>query len=310
MDKHQASFYRTEDEFVSDLVPFVLEGVESGEAVFAVGIPENVDALRSALGNASNEVLFGDAMDWYVKPAQTIGAYLWFINEQLAAGRHGVRIVGEVVWPDRYVDLQREWIRYEISLNSTLADLPVWTVCTYNIEHLAPSRIDAARATHPYVIEHGVVSASESYTSPDQMLVDQIVRMPLPTRDEGRRFDAGDIVGPIAWVIEHARRAGLTEDVQSNVAAAVSEIVEEATAHASGPVLVAAWIDEGGDFVCQIEDENSTPPDPLAGYRPPPLPDAPDDWGLWLARHLSDLLEVGIGSRGTAVRLKMRRSLA
>jgi hypothetical protein len=300
--------YRTEEAFASSLQPFVREGVESGEAVSVAGTSANVDALRSALGTTSKEVLFGDIKDRYVKPAQTLGTYLSFIEEKLDEGRPGVRIVGEVVWLDRDVALQREWIRYETTLNAILADVPVRLMCTYDTERLSPSKIDAARATHPTVIEHGIASTNDLYTPPEQMMVDLTMHMPIPGRHEERRFDAGDVVGPTAFVIDHARRAGLTEDARSNVAAAASEIVTSAAARASGPVLVAAWTDEE-DFICQIEDENSTPPDPLAGYGPP-VSNAPDDWGLWLARHLSDLLEVGIGSRGTAVRLKMRRSLA
>jgi hypothetical protein len=302
--RHQALMYRTEDAFASSLLSFVREGVETGEALSVAGAPANLDALRSALGSASNEVLFADIKDRYVKPAQTLGTYLSFIEEKLDEGRPGVRIVGEVVWPDRDVDLQREWIRYETSLNAILADVPVRLMCTYNTERLTPPRIDAARATHPSVIEDGVVSANDRYAPPERMLGDLTVRLPIPARHEERRFDAGDVVGPTSFVVDQARRAGLTEDARSNVAAAVCEIVLGAAAGAGGPLLVAVWRDDD-DFICQIE-ESSPPRDPLAGYGPP-QPGAPEDWGLWLARHLSDVLEVGTGSRGTAVRLKMRR---
>jgi DcmR-like sensory protein/histidine kinase-like protein len=302
MTTHQALMYRTEGSFASGLLQFVLEGVEAGEAVQVAGAPENLDSLRSSIGDASNEVLFVDVRDWYVKPARTLGAYLSLIQKQLEEGRPAVRIIGEVVWPERDMDLQREWIRYEAAINTILADLPVRLMCTYNSERLTPSRIDAARATHPSVIERGVVSASDTYTPPEQMLVELTVRMPLPARHEERRFDTGDAV--TAFVFDHARRAGLTEDASSNVAAAASEIVMAAGASASGPALVAVWTDHG-DFVCQIEDESSMPLDPLTGYGPP-RPEISAGWGWWLARQLSDLLEVGIGSHGSAVRLKMR----
>lgn len=306
--RHQALMYRTEDAFASSLAPFVREGIETGEAVTVAGAPANLDALRSILGTASDEVLFGDIKDRYVKPAQTLGTYLSFIEEKLDEGRPGVRIVGEVVWPDWDKDLQREWIRYETSLNAILADVPVRLMCTYDTNHLTAPRIDAARATHPSVIEHGVVSASERFLPPERMLIDLTVHLPVPARRVERSFAAGDVVGAAAFVIDHARRAGLTRDGQSDVAAAASEIVMAAS-RGNDPVLMAAWTDEGGDFVCQIEGEDMSARDPLAGYGPP-VPETPDGWGLWLARHLSDLLEVGIGSQGAAVRLKMRRVLA
>ncbi len=304
--RHEALMYRTEDAFVSSLLPFVRGGVETGEAVSVAATPANIDALRLALGSASNEVLFADIKDRYIKPAQTLGSYLSFIEQKLDEGRPGVRIVGEVVWRDREADLEREWIRYEASLNAILTDVPVRLMCTYDTERLTSSRIDAALVTHPSVIEDGAVSASDRYVAPERMLIDLRVSMPVPARHEERRFDAGDVVGPAAFLIDHARRAGLTDDARSNVSAAAIEIVMGFAARASGSLLVAAWTDDE-DFICQIEDENPTLPDPLAGYGPP-SPDVPDDWGLWLARHLSDLLEVGVGSQGTAVRLKMRRS--
>src|ERR1700752_4817965 len=123
--RHEALMYRTGDAFVSSLLPFVREGVDTGEAISVAATPANVDALRQALGSASNDVLFGDIEDRYVKPAQTLGTYLSFIEQKLDEGRPGVRIVGEVVWRDREAALEREWIRYEASLNAILADVPV-----------------------------------------------------------------------------------------------------------------------------------------------------------------------------------------
>jgi anti-sigma regulatory factor (Ser/Thr protein kinase) len=296
--------YRTEDDLVSVLRPLVLEGLEAGEAVFAAGVPRNVEALRSAIGAVSSGVHFADVRDWYVKPARTLGAYLSFIHEQLEQGHPAVRIIGEVVWPDHDDDLQRAWSHYESALNGALGDLPVRVTCTYDTEHLSPSRIEAARVTHPSLIEHGREWANDRYVPPQWMMADLRARLSLPPDHEERRFDPSDVVAPAAFVIEQARRAGLSEDDRSNAAAGVSEIVMNAATRASGPLLLATWTDDQG-FICQIEDEDPTPLDPFAGFGPP-LSEVPADWGLWLARHLSDLLEIGVGSRGTAVRLTMR----
>jgi hypothetical protein len=300
--------YRTEEDLVSVLGPLVLEGLEAGEAVFAAGAPANVVALRSAIGGASSLVHFADIGDWYVKPAWTLGAYLSFIHEQLDQGRPAVRIIGEVVWPDQDDALERAWIHYESALNAALGDLRVRVTCTYDTEHLSPSRIDAARVTHPSLIEHGRESANDRYVPPQLTMRDLRAPLVLPTHHDERRFDPSDVVGPATFAIDQARRARLSEDDQSNVAAAVSEIAMDAATRASGPLLVATWTKDTA-FICQFEDESATPPDIFAGFGPP-LPGTPGDWSLWLARHLSDLLEVGVGSRGTAVRLTIRPSTA
>jgi anti-sigma regulatory factor (Ser/Thr protein kinase) len=68
---------------------------------------------------------------------------------------------------------------------------------------------------------------------------------------------------------------------------------------------VTAW-DEHESFVCQIEDDGAGIVDLAAGYMPPTNGD--DGWGLWLARQLTDSLEVGRGPYGSAVRLTVHRS--
>jgi len=304
--EHEALLYRTEDEFASAMSTFVLEGIASGDGVFVAAAPANLDALRSILGVIPSELHVVDAKDWYVKPAQTLGTFLSFIKDQLDEGRPAVRIIGEVVWPARDLQLRREWTRYESAINAVFAEFPVLVVCPYNTEHLTASTIVAARATHPRILEHGVISSSGRYRPPERLLPDLTVRMPLPTRHAERSFEEGDVVGPVAFVIDRAHRALLDADAESNAAAAASEIVMGAASRGRGPVIVATWTADR-EFVCQIEVETSVPADALAGYGPP-LPEALDDWDLWLARQFSDLLEVGVGSRGTAVRLKMVRS--
>ena len=220
--------FRGVDSFVSTLIPFVREGIEAGEGVFAAAATDNLDALRSELGTVPSGVDLVEAVDWYVKPAQTLGMYLSFVNEQLGGGRPGVRIIGEVLWPERGSELRREWIRYESALNAVFADLPVRLICPYDSGRLSPSTIAAARTTHPIVIEHGVTSASGPYSPPERLLRKLTERMPLPAHHDEDRFDPGDFVGPAAFVIDHARRAGLSRDRSLNVGAAAVEIVTSA----------------------------------------------------------------------------------
>jgi anti-sigma regulatory factor (Ser/Thr protein kinase) len=296
--RHEALLYTSADEFASLTAPFVAEGLAKDESAAVVTSAENLEAFRTALDDPSPLVFLADGEDWYRNPAETVGRWVGFVEGQIAKGRSRVRAVGEIAPLPRNHAVE-QWLHYESILNTLLAPLPLWVLCAYNTEVLPNSIIADVRTSHPTVVERGSASASESYLPPGGTLPRLLAldgRRPLTHRP-------ADVADTCAYVEAKARRTGLAEWQVQQLLAAVGEVAHNAFVHGTAPVFVSAW-EEPDSFVCQIEDEGAGIVDLAAGYGPPT---DGNGWGLWLARQLTDLLEVGRGPYGSAVRLTIHR---
>ena len=297
---HRALLYQTRDEFVSALVPFVLDGLDADEPVLIVASTANRGALHSGLGPRANEVRFVDARDWYTQPVEAIGRYLSFIRTGLDRDHPAVRIVGEIPWLHIQERQTREWRRYEAAIGVVLSPYPAQIVCPYHITGLPPDAIETAHLTHPSIVSGGVASPSGAFVSAER-LPGEPPRLPLPEGVEARRLDPGDVAAAVAYIFDRARAWGVAEGSARNLVAAAAEVVEAAVVTSSTLMLVATWT-EDDEFLCQIEDDVPWAGSPLIGYAPP-SGEGGSEWGFWVARHLVRTLEIGTAAHGAAVRL-------
>jgi anti-sigma regulatory factor (Ser/Thr protein kinase) len=302
---HTILLYGKEDDLLASLVPFVEGGIDAGEGVIAVALPENLRALRDALGRTPPWVRFVDAADWYSRPADTMGRWVSFAVDQLAVGRPGIRIIGEVFWPEDPL-CQLEMRRFEAASTLAWKTLPALVLCPYKKPRYSRAVIEAALASHPGVIEDGVASLSPTHVPPDELVRATLPVLQAPGGASSRRFEPSDVVPLAVFVEAAARRARVDERGVQRLVAAATDVAANAFAHAGGPVDVTTW-EDGVHVVFQLEDGGLGIADPGVGYQPPYAGD--DRWGLWLARRRTDLLEVGRSGRGTAVRLRASRRL-
>jgi anti-sigma regulatory factor (Ser/Thr protein kinase) len=303
---HTILLYGREDEFLAAVAPFVQGGVDADEGVIAALSPGNLRALRHVVGRTPPWVRFVDAADWYSRPPDTMGRWVSFALDQLAVGRPGVRIVGEVFWPDDPL-LHGEMRRFESAATLAFDALPTLVVCPYDKSRHPSSVIEAALATHPGVIEDGVASLSPTHISPEVNAQRVMSELYPPEGETERRFEPFDVAALAAFVEGRARRARLDERRVQQLVAAACELAANAFTHVGSPVYVTTWM-EDGHLVCQVEDEGRGIGDPGVGYQPPYAGD--ERWGLWLARRWSDLLEVGRTERGNVMRLRAMRDLS
>jgi anti-sigma regulatory factor (Ser/Thr protein kinase) len=105
-----------------------------------------------------------------------------------------------------------------------------------------------------------------------------------------------------ALVLQHARKAGLTEGRANDLVLAVSEVAANTLRHTQSPGTLAIWYDEH-EIVCEVHDEGRIS-DQLVGYRMP-APDARGGHGLWIVRQVCDLVELNSDGNGTTVRMHM-----
>jgi hypothetical protein len=300
---HHTLMYASPEELVAKALPFFEEGLDSRNDVMTITYPSNLAAIRAGLGRRSRDVHFTTSRGWYAKPAEVIGRYTTYLRDQLAKGSSSAYVVAEVPWPRGDQRLDREWLRYEAVINRILAAAPVRFVCLYDTKRHDRSIIEAALASHPTEITEAGVTSSSMYVPPERMIRD--ITPPLGTPTDGRRFGPEDPVPVGAYVADLAREAGVDGSTVRNTAAATIEILGPAMLHRT-PVTVTAWT-EGDRFVWQIERRGGEEIAPWSGYGPPTSDDR-EGWGPWLARHLTDTMEIGRGVSGPAVQLSVERA--
>lgn len=302
---HLAFVYRTPDQFLEYIAPFVAQSVERREPMLIALSAEPLAALRSELGDRAEHVHWADTNEWHTNSSTRLRAFYEFVAEHRASGATRIGLVAEPVWREDQLDLVREWQRFESVSNRVLAGFPVTLVCTYDAGRLDPSIVASASRTHAWVVDNGPEEPSPAFEEPEELLRQWNVAPSSPPPHAAGLLPFADVVTARRFVRDQAAAAGLFPERTVDLLVAANEIVTNALTHAGGVTALAAW-SEPGRFMCQVEDRGQGFADPLAGYRPP---DRRSDGGrgLWLARQLVDLVEIMPTSAGTTVRLTVLR---
>jgi transcriptional regulator with XRE-family HTH domain len=163
---HSAFHYDADDQFAMTMGPFLAEGIERSEAVFAVTTLPNIELLREHLGNDARSVEFIDSSSFYGTPVATLEAYTVLTEARLERGAPWIRVVGEPTWADRSDVEVGLWTRYESLFNLVFAASPMTVVCPYDARSVAPEILRQAHLTHPHVLGDGGISHSPDDNNP------------------------------------------------------------------------------------------------------------------------------------------------
>jgi CheY-like chemotaxis protein len=165
--RHEALVYSSSDELVAASVPFLRQGLAAGEELLVVLREHSVTALRAALGDDATRVEFSDSVDWYRSPEYSLASYTRFFDEHLGRGVPRVRVVAEVIWPQRSAASEvAGWKHYEANISMTMASVPVSFICTYDTRELPAEIVGAARQTHPVLRTVEGTWSNASYCEP------------------------------------------------------------------------------------------------------------------------------------------------
>jgi anti-sigma regulatory factor (Ser/Thr protein kinase) len=304
--EHPALLHSTLEGFLAFMLPFVNGGLDANEPVVVAVAAERLEPLRAEIGDRPAGVRWFDTRAWHPEPAPRLRAFHELVTDELGRGATRLRLVGEPVWPVGPPEFIVEWERYESALNEILGPFPVTLVCTYDTSRLDPSIAASAWSTHPTVREPTSAGVNDRFVDPAEFLRSRDALVPAPAH-------AAWIPGPVelatarGFLAGEASAAGLSPERVSDLSTAANEALANAALYGGGVSAIRVWND-GGRFLCQIEDAGPGIADPFAGYRPPPRA-ATGGRGLWLARQLVDLLQIAPGLPGTTVRLHMARPL-
>jgi anti-sigma regulatory factor (Ser/Thr protein kinase) len=305
--RHEALLYAGDAEFFPAILDFVREGISRREPALVVVDARKIRGLRAALGEDASEVEFADMATVGVNPARIIPAWRDFVDARCTADRP-VRGVGEPVWSARSEAELAECHRHEALLNVAFAPGPSWQlICPYDTQTLAPAVVAAASATHPSVrASSGASESSTAWRGLEASAAPLTDALPPPPSDAVVvGFETpGSLVQLRALVEQWARESGLPPTRSAQAVLVVDELAANSLRHGGGRGTLLVWRDDDGSLLCEVRDHGAIT-DPLVGRVRPPT-EAAQGRGLWLANHLSDLVQIRAVPGGSAVRVWFR----
>jgi anti-sigma regulatory factor (Ser/Thr protein kinase) len=302
--RHEALFYRGEDEFLAGTVPFVREGVAAGEPVLVAVHPDKAELIAAELNGEAEGVQFVDMPELGHNPARIIPAWRDFVADHLSDDAP-VRGIGEPIWPGRSGEELIECGRHEWLLNLAFAGSSPWRLlCPYDADRLDPSALETACVTHPYLVDQGNTRTSRAYRDPltDADPFNEPLAPPPSDADE-LWFTRDDLPAIRRLVSRRAQEAGLDELSTGDLLVAVTEVATNSVRYAGARGRFSVWRDDGR-LLCDVRD-GGVLSDPLVG-RTRPEPSWARGRGLWLANQFCDLVQIRSGEDGNVVRLHMR----
>ena len=299
--RHEAFLWRGHDDFLAQLVPFIRDGIEAGEAVMVAVTPEHIEWLRNDLGPSAAQVHFVDMTQLGRNPARIIPAWQQFLDEWSGDGRPA-RGIGEPIWVGRRPEEVLECQLHEALLNLAVdPELPFWLVCPYDAEHLDAEVLAEAGRSHPAISTSASYQGSPGYRGHSH--AEAMFSSVLPPVG-GRSTGSADSWSDAAAAADHVTLEAAAADLWSHKVVALAEAVRELTRESLGrgapETAVRLW-DEPDAVVCEVADTTVTG-NLLAGRRAP-LPSGQD--ALWHANQLCDLVQVRSDENGTTVRLHL-----
>ena len=300
--RHDAYPYDDDDRYVSDVLAFVRDGIDRDEPVL-VAVPDtHLEDLRAALSPAeAGRIRLYDMAVAGRNPGRVLGS---LFGAFVRAHEESVRIVSEVVWPERTDQEYPACVEHEALVNVALADTSAHVLCPYDAVALPPFVLADAARTHPTVISDGRRSPSPSYADPHASAA--LADRPLtPPPDDAEIVVVNTITGPrtvrrVAY--RFGERTGLTPERLDHQTITVHELAVNTILHGGGSGLMSIWTADH-HVVVQIDDGGHIT-DPLVGRRPPGP--AERGHGLAVVHQVADLVRVHRTGEGTTVRAWFR----
>lgn len=290
--RHAAAVIRGDGELLAVALPFLDAGLRAGDVV-ALSCPAEVTALLcQELGERAAGVRSDPRLSLLGARAPDALARIGRTAEQ-APGGAALRILSLVDFGLAPADW-REGLRFESAANRALQDLSLDCLCLYDRRRLPTAVVEAAAATHPFLVHDGAWAPSPSYRDP----ADYLPRLPWPREplEDTAPVLALDDVPSLVTLRQQIGRA-LTARVpdpeqREDLHLAAAEVAANAFRHGARPVSARVWSD-GERLVCAITDSGYSFADPLAGFRPAHGSDlGRGGMGLWLARKLWDSVDL------------------
>lgn len=296
--RHQALIYHGPDEYLAGTVPYLRQGVESGQAVLVAVGPEQTRLLEAELGRDTEAVRFVDMRELGRNPAAIIPLWRDFVDR--AAGRP-LRGIGEPVWASRSQAALEECRRHEALLNVAFDGGPAWDLlCPYDAVTLGDEILEKVANSHPLLCRHGACQPSPDFDPAPDTFSGQLT--PPTVTPEILEFDVAGLGEARRRVATAAAREGMDDVAIADLVTATSELAANSVMHGGGAGTLRLWR-EDGRLIVEVEDRGLIEEQLVGLVRPDVSQEG--GRGLWLANALCDLVQIRSGENGTTVRLHL-----
>lgn len=300
MDKHAAVVYRSPDEYVGAVVPFISEGLAKAQPVWAA-VPEDKGALlRRALGDSATRVAWVDIGELGRNPGRILAAELDFVERHR---QRPVRMVAEPVWPGRSTLEYPACVQHEALVNKAFGDSQVAGLCPYDASLLDDAVLADIRATHPLIWWNRTRERSADY---DVEAALERCNQPLAASPAAVRYTVArpdDLAGGRRHGNRYARLLGLASERIADLQLVITELATNSLQHTGTACRLALW-EQDRHLVCEARDTGLFS-DLLAGRRPPSR-DKPSSTGLFVVNAVADLLRMHTAPEGTTIHVYLR----
>ena len=299
---HPAFLYRTQQNYLDCLLPFISDAVVADQAVLVAVPGPNLAVLAEGLGQLAADVVMTDMTEVGRNPSRILGEVLSRFVEKHPD--EPVRIIGEPIWPSRSEVEYPACVQHEALINRAFTGRDVTVVCPYHVSQLDPEVIADARRTHPVLWQNGILDHDNAAYAPEAMLARY--NQPLSSDPTAVRYTArklGDLAGARAFAGAYAQWFGLCPDQTADLQLIASELATASLTHVGGTCRLALWRQDG-HVVCEARDDGCLD-DPLAGRRAYDS-DSDRGRGLYVVNAVADLVRTYTTADETTIQAYLR----
>ncbi len=181
---HLCSIYRSKEEQMSTIVPFIINGLRKNERCIYIldesTKKEVVEELKKHVELESyidsGQMVFLTKKETYLKdgffdPDKTIQLLKEAEREAIESGYSGLRVTGEMTWVFTTLSEVEKLVEYEAKLNYFFPKSKCVAICQYNEEKFDPDILVGIIYTHPKLILYNAVVENPYYIPPDVFLL-------------------------------------------------------------------------------------------------------------------------------------------
>ncbi len=175
---HVCGFYYSSDERDAMLLPYLREGLQSGNKCVAVvdsllpdDLADRIDGAREAIESGQLELF--DSDQTYLQtgsfdPDLTIAFWEERAQQLVDEGQFDfVRLLGELSWIDRTGTPREAIVRYESWADNFVSRYPMTILCLYDLRRMGSSVMMDLLRTHPRLLMGGLLLENPHHIASD-----------------------------------------------------------------------------------------------------------------------------------------------